>query len=211
MQKISVLSQKGGVGKSSLTSMLAVEYARVGWKVLIADMDVSQGSLLEWSTRRQEAQLKPNFDIGTFESIDDAIKDGNHDIVFFDGAPHASQLTKELASISDLIILPTGCSLMDLNPQVRLAHELVAEKVDPRKILFIVNKTGNSSVENKEVLDFLKKTSYKICTYFIPEKTIFRRLFNEGKTLSEVRFPKLKEACDKVVQVVVDRINQLTN
>ncbi|MGI2299158.1 hypothetical protein [Candidatus Cardinium hertigii] len=38
---IGIVSQKGGVGKSMLSRLLATEYARVNWSVLIADMDNS--------------------------------------------------------------------------------------------------------------------------------------------------------------------------
>ena len=34
---ISLISQKGGVGKSALARLLAVEVTRVGWTVKIAD------------------------------------------------------------------------------------------------------------------------------------------------------------------------------
>ena len=42
-----------------------------------------------------------------------------------DGAPHSSKMTKEIAESSDIIIIPTGLSLDDLEPTVLLAHELV--------------------------------------------------------------------------------------
>ena len=35
---ISLISQKGGVGKSTLARLLAVEIAKAGWRVKIADL-----------------------------------------------------------------------------------------------------------------------------------------------------------------------------
>ena len=46
--KISLVSQKGGVGKSTLARMIACEYAAGGWDVHIADFDTRQGSCTEW-------------------------------------------------------------------------------------------------------------------------------------------------------------------
>ena len=41
---IGMVSQKGGVGKSTLSRLVAREYALAGWNVKIADLDVSQGT-----------------------------------------------------------------------------------------------------------------------------------------------------------------------
>ncbi|UZE94383.1 nucleotide-binding protein [Alkalimarinus alittae] len=42
MTIISVLSHKGGVGKSSISRTLGVEFTRSGWDTLLADIDSSQ-------------------------------------------------------------------------------------------------------------------------------------------------------------------------
>lgn len=210
MQKIGVVSQKGGVGKSTLAAMTAVAYALAGWKVLVADMDVSQGSLVEWNSFRKKNKIIPIVDVATFNRVGDVFDHADYDIVVFDGAPHASQLTKEIADICDLVLLPTGCSIMDLNPQIRLAHELTDEHIVAKKILFVLMKIGSNKSENEEVLAYLKNTGYQIAKGGIPEKTSFRKAFREGKTLTEVTFPSLKRACEEVMQSIVNRSNYLT-
>ena len=59
--RIGVVSQKGGVGKSTLSRMIACEYARSGWNVKIADMDASQGTSFNWQRRRIEHNRAPNW------------------------------------------------------------------------------------------------------------------------------------------------------
>ena len=46
---VASVAQKGGVGKTSLAGFIGTLYQGVGWRVLLADMDVSQASLVEWS------------------------------------------------------------------------------------------------------------------------------------------------------------------
>ena len=38
--KVAIVSQKGGVGKSSIARLIAREFADNAWRVTIADMDV---------------------------------------------------------------------------------------------------------------------------------------------------------------------------
>ena len=46
---IAVVSGKGGVGKSTVTSMLAVEMARQGKRVGVLDADITFSSTAAWS------------------------------------------------------------------------------------------------------------------------------------------------------------------
>lgn len=61
-----------------------------------------------------------------YRSVGDAIADYNkgemHLLIFY-GAPAASKTKLQIAKSSQLILLPTGNSLDDLEPTVRLAHE----------------------------------------------------------------------------------------
>ena len=49
---IGIVSQKGGVGKSTIARLLAREYAQAGWNAKIADLDVAQGTSFNWQARR---------------------------------------------------------------------------------------------------------------------------------------------------------------
>lgn len=55
---LGMVSQKGGVGKSTLARLVAREYANAGWSVKIADLDVSQGTSFNWQARRLQHTLE---------------------------------------------------------------------------------------------------------------------------------------------------------
>jgi chromosome partitioning protein len=52
-----------------------------------------------------------------------------------DGAPHATADTLRIARVANLVIIPTGTALDDLEPSVRLAHELRKVGVDPKRMV----------------------------------------------------------------------------
>ena len=57
---VAMVSQKGGVGKSTLARLLAREFAAQDWRVKIADLDISQGTSFQWRSRRLAHQVEPD-------------------------------------------------------------------------------------------------------------------------------------------------------
>ena len=60
---VSLISQKGGVGKSALSRLIAVEYARAGLSVKVADLDTGQGSTTKWKSRRDQQGVRPEIPV----------------------------------------------------------------------------------------------------------------------------------------------------
>ena len=116
---LSVVSQKGGVGKSTICRAVAREFANIGWAVKIADLDISQGTSFQWRSRRLENNIQPDVPVEQFRDIAKAIKAAEQcDLLIFDGKPHSTKETADIARPADLIIIPTGLSLDDLRPSV---------------------------------------------------------------------------------------------
>ena len=56
---VGVVSQKGGVGKSTLARAVATTYALAGWNVKVADLDINQASSFSWLQRRLARDIQP--------------------------------------------------------------------------------------------------------------------------------------------------------
>jgi ABC-type cobalamin/Fe3+-siderophores transport system ATPase subunit len=65
---IALVSQKGGVGKSTLARALAREAAVSGLKVKLADLDTQQGTSTNWHRRRLDAGAEPEFSVESFKT-----------------------------------------------------------------------------------------------------------------------------------------------
>ena len=205
-QIIGIISQKGGVGKSTLSRLLAVEYARNEFDVKIADMDLSQGTVSEWNRVRMSKGLEPTISVETFNSVATALKKkDNFDLLIFDGAPHATRMTLEIALQSDFVILPTGVTLDDLRPTIRLAHELVGKNVPIHKIGIVLSRVGSSANEVNSASNYISEAGY---TYLgvIPEKTSIGQAHDIGKAANETTFKTINEAVDKLIQNIVNQI-----
>jgi chromosome partitioning protein len=207
---IGVVSQKGGVGKSMVSRLIATEYARIGLRSFIADMDISQTTCYEWNAIRISNNIQPFLRVERIFMVNEALREQNdYDVIVFDGAPHATIATKQIAELCDLVILPVGGSIEDLNPQIRLAHELVLNNIDKSKLAFVLSKIGNSPSELQEVLAYLYQTEYKVVRGWIPEKTAFRQIIREGRTLTETKYKQLNDKALEVFDSVKSLITKI--
>ena len=71
---VDMVSQKGGVGESVLSRLVAREDALVGWTVKIADLDVFQGTSFNWQSRRLQAGIEPTIPVERFGTVEKARK-----------------------------------------------------------------------------------------------------------------------------------------
>jgi chromosome partitioning protein len=207
---IGVVSQKGGVGKSTCVRLIAREYAEAGWDVKIADLDISQSTSFDWHVRRLEQQLQPSVAVERFGTIEQALKAREYyDLIVMDGAPHSTAATLKIVEASTLSVLPTGLSLEDLKPQVLLAHELVKKGVEKRKLVFALCRVGDSSVLQQSARDYITQAGYHVLSGSLPERLAYLKAAEEGRALTETRFPTLNERAAQMVQGVIDLATKL--
>jgi len=185
---ISFVSQKGGVGKSTLSQLLSKAYVKNNFKVLLADMDVQQMSSCEWALNGKANGVIDLPDVKEFEHVKDVltIKD-QYDMVVFDGRPSASAQTLEIAKASDLIILPTSASKYDMNPQIKLAHEFRSKNIEIKRIAFVFNRISTTKKNLANAYDYISQTNYACLPVPIFQKTNYEQALEGGKALYETR------------------------
>ena len=207
---ISLLAQKGGVCKSFLTKLIAVVLAKLGFNVLIADMDIAQKTTYRWSEKRKREKILPHVTVKSYHSVKDAKKDiPNYDFVIFDGLPSTGDETSkkktiQMGEMSNLIIIPGSSSIEDMQPQIELAHELVKEGVEKERVLFCMVKMSDSKAIKENAMEYLQKTGYQVIPHVIPFRDTYHTIALEGKAGSETRFESLNKKCINVVQYIAN-------
>ena len=205
--KVAVVSQKGGVGKSTVARLIAREYAQNGWRVMIADMDRRQLTSHNWSQRRAANEVTPDIPTEPFATVSEALAAADGvDLLIFDGPPHASTATRKMAHEANLVLLPTGLSTDDLEPQVKLAHELHADGIPLDRIAFVLWRVGDSEIEIQQARDYIEAAGYRTLSRAVPERISYRRASDAGRTATETRYGKLNNRADEAAQSVVDAI-----
>lgn len=145
---IAFVSQKGGVGKSTLSRALAREASAGGLNTKIADLDTQQGTSVDWHRTRLNAGHKPGVAAEAFATAQEAIKAAEKfDLLIIDAPARTSRGTLDIAKVADLVVQPTGASVDDLRPAVREFHALVQAGIPKAKLAFALNRIGTAAEE----------------------------------------------------------------
>jgi len=202
---IGFVSQKGGVGKSTLARGLGREAAAGGLSVKIADLDVQQGTSVNWYRRRLEAGIEPIFSVESFKTAAQALKLApQFDYLIIDGPARASAATLEIARAATLIVQPTGSSVDDLEPAVLTFHELVRDGISRDILVFALSRVGTDA-EEIEARAYIKQAGYAVLDGSIQERPAYRQASNVGLSITETRYPQLNKRADALIQAMVDR------
>ncbi len=208
--KIGILSQKGGVGKSTLARALAVEYARNNWDVKIADMDLKQSTSTTWNRKRMDHGFEPKIAVEPFSTVKDVLKTEHaHELIIFDGAGQADIQTLEIAKACDYILLPAGVTADDLAPQIKLAHELKKKGIPLERIGMCLSRVGNSKNELEAAKEYINVAGYSYLGN-ITEKTSIGQCSDLGLAANETKYDSINEVVDELIQNIYNRIQQLT-
>ena len=162
---ISVIQQKGGVGKTTLSVHLAhlIADLRPKWKVMVADAD-PQGSALQWVERghSQGFELVGAMAIaqdGEGKKLRRELEEIDADVVVIDLPPAIESISLRAALYADLMLVPVGASPLDIEAAqaaVNVCYE--AMDLDPRKKLLLVpSRVRNGTASARELRPVLEE------------------------------------------------------
>lgn len=139
MKTIAFVTQKGGAGKTTLTTSVAVAAAEAGERVVALDLD-PQRSLVSWYDRRQETggpQVDQVADIPQLPTILARLQAHGITLVILDCPGHFSVAQNTALGSIDLALVPSRPTTLDLQAAVPTVHALARFG---RPILFTLNQ-----------------------------------------------------------------------
>jgi chromosome partitioning protein len=159
MRHITVLNSKGGCGKSTIATNLAVYFALEGAQVVLADFD-PQRSCLDWLETRP-ASCAPITGVAAYNDGLRGVPRGT-DIVIIDAPArcHGRELT-DLVRRSETILAPVLPSTIDMKATGKFIGELMhVGKVERKqvKIGLLANRVREHTLIFEELSDYLRRS-----------------------------------------------------
>src|SRR5262245_8328614 len=204
-------SQKGGVGKSTLARSVAVALAYAGRKVLLADLDVEQGTCLRWQAQRQARHLKPAIDVERV-SKDKKLDHLAHryDDVVLDTRRQLDGVSEHITRAADVVFLPSSFSLDDVSPTLRVVESLRNAGVSPARIAVVFCRTGGSARQEQQARSIFAMNDITALTPVLPQRDGFVSLSGTGRTGREAPNAALRSLALAVDQAMLDFIEKVS-
>ena len=189
-----IANRKGGVGKTTLATNLAVALSNKG-KMLLVDAD-EQRSGHQWNEHPQN-KLDA---ITIHENLLDTLEPLNekYDFILIDVAGRDSEIFREALLVSDKIIVPTQASLLDLEVIPYIADKIkeAQEKNPLLKASVVINK-ASANPKNNEVAQAKEYLAdypiFKLVKTVIHDRKQFRDAIIESRSVSEMGSSKAKD------------------
>ena len=195
---VTVISPKGGCGKSTSALMLASVFARnPDLSVAIVDADPRQSIGRVWLTKRREHDLgEPPFTVISDFSEDtildtlEAAREA-HDLVFVDLEGVAGLMASYAASASDLCVVPMRPSALDgdaAGAALKMIRDAgrAARRTIPARILITQTDAAIMTTSYRELIAELDEAGVPRLKTELVRRAPYERVMAEGRTLFEL-------------------------
>lgn len=206
---VSVLNQKGGSGKTTISSNLAHAIALDGLKVLLVDSD-PQGSLRDWN-EANGGELIPvvGLDRETLPKDLKAISDG-YDFVIIDGAPQIAKMSVAAVKAANLVLIPVQPSPYDIWACADLVDIITArqEVTDGLPIAyFLISRAIKNTKLGNEIKSALVDYELPVMKTYTTQKVAYPTTAAEGKTV----FNEPASSAAKEITAIKTEIMEIVN
>jgi chromosome partitioning protein len=201
---IALISQKGGVGKTTLAIHLATAFETNGQQTLLVDLD-PQTSAAEWKDAREaERPYVIAVPSSRLAKTLETARENQADVVVLDTAPHSEGTALEAARAADLILVPCQPSIMDLRAMRKTADVLNYLKKPTFAVLNEVAPQG--SVADEAARAITAQFAMSVCPIRLGQRVAFNRCLLTGQTAQEYE-PGGKASLE--IAALLDWINQI--
>lgn len=212
MPVITIACSKGGVGKSTIATNLAVAMQQARLNVALLDCD-SQRSTDEWADLRDDDDGLVNIfhahKVGRINTTVSALS-SNYDFLIIDTAGHDSSAEMRSAiNLSDLVVVPLKASQHDLSVVSEMADLIDEIKVHNKQLksLYVLNMV--SPVRNSKKLKEVRAALDEFDDVDLFESQLHNRdayiqSGSEGMGVTELKDAKAKREFDDFTKHVVN-------
>lgn len=208
MQIVVLASQKGGVGKTTLTGNLAVLAGMLGdGQAVLIDSD-PQGSLAAWwNAREAETPALAPSTLAELPAKLDQLRSAGYAYAFIDTPPAITSAIRQVVALADFVLIPVKPSPHDLRA-VGSTVEIV--KAEGKPFAFVVTQAKPNTRLTVQAMAALSAHGI-VSPSIMHDRVDYAAAMIDGRTVSEVD-PKGRSAAEmaELWEFVQERMNEST-
>ncbi|MCW6512275.1 ParA family protein [Lichenifustis flavocetrariae] len=183
MKIVAIISQKGGVGKTTLATALAVASEAHGRQSAVFDLDPQASATFWKDMRAAEAPAVASVAASRLGHMLKAAEEGGCQLAIIDAPPFAKDIAFEAAQRADFILIPTRPAVLDVMAMTKTL-ELVKHYAKPAAVVLTFCPTqGGREIADAE--DTVKALGATLAPVRIHTRVSYPRAQQTGQTAQE--------------------------
>ena len=206
---IAFSNQKGGSGKTTLSTNIAVLWSNSGYKVAVIDAD-AQKSLTYWLEERKKYYGDDDIGIDSYNfdtrNLIEEIKQikRKYDFIIIDSPPSITFDTIQIIKASNKVFVPVQPSPLDLMATIPFLN--IAKQENKSPMIFLNRVMPRAKLTDAMVLR-LRYSGAKIARSRISSKVIFAESFAVGRGVIDINITS--DAAKEIINVGNEIIRNL--
>lgn len=187
MRTLTISSQKGGAGKTTLAVHLAVAAQQAGFRVAIIDLD-PQANARKWGDRREIEPQVISDHAERLGSLKQMAEDGGADLLIIDTAPNADRPSLLAAKAADFILIPCRPAIFDIEA-IEATRDVAALAKRPSAVVINAAPHKRNSFHDRrtiEAMEGLSAIGATVAPQVIEYRVPFSDALNDGRTAQEL-------------------------
>lgn len=171
MKVISVLGQKGGSGKTTLTLSLAVAAYKASKSVAVVDLD-PQASACKWGDRRNADPVIVSVQPARLRNVLVTARENGADLVLIDTPARLEQSAIAAAEAADLILIPCRPTIKDTET-IEATISLIRAAQTKAKLAVVLNGVPPRGAQREQAEDVIRNMAIPVYPFVLGNRVAF--------------------------------------
>lgn len=183
MKVLAVVSQKGGVGKTTLATALAVQASRDGKRTVMFDLDPQASASFWKDTRKDDSLAITAVPAARLTHVIAAVRDAGCDLAIIDTPPFSKDIAYEAAQQADFVLVPSRPAVLDI---MAMTRTLDLVKHYNRAYGVVLTFCPPAGREIDDAVKVIEQLGASLCPVRIGARIAYSRAQQTGQAAQEI-------------------------
>ncbi len=183
MKTVAVISQKGGVGKTTLATALAVAAGESGRQAAVFDLDPQASATFWYDTREASSPAVASIQPARLEHMLAAAHESGCDLAIIDTPPFAKDNAFEAAEHADFILIPSRPAVFDAKAVVKT---LAVVRTYGKPFAVVLTFCQPFGTEAADAAEAVTNLGAELCPVRIGNRIAYSRAQQTGLAAQEI-------------------------